>query len=163
MIPVVSVVGYSNSGKTTFVVKLVLELKSRGLRVAVIKHHHKPVDIDIPGKDTWKHAQAGADIVVSASPGKLAIIETLNAEMPLNDILEKINAVDIIITEGFKREKYPKVEVFRSQVHTELITPPEQLIAVVSDAAFSEIPSFDLEDAAGVADLLQEKLSLPVF
>jgi len=160
MIPVVSIVGFSNSGKTTFVVKLVAELKRRGFRVAVIKHHHQPVEIDVPGKDTWRHAKAGADIVVSASPGMLAVMEKTEPELSLDEITRKISGVDLIITEGFKKEKKPKIEVFRSGVHDTLISPPDELLAVVTDAPLEGIPTYGLDDAAGVAGFLQEKFFL---
>lgn len=157
MIPVVSVVGYSNSGKTTLLVKIIKELKSRGFKVATIKHHHKEVDIDKPGKDTWRHAQAGADTVVLASPSKVAIIKQNPREMSLDEIIENISDVDIIITEGFKREKKPKIEVYRSSVHEHLITPVEELLAVASDTEFSGVPCFDLDEPGALVDFLIER------
>lgn len=158
MIPAVLVVGYSNSGKTTLVIKLIKELKARGYRVATIKHHHKDFDIDVPGKDTWRHAEAGADTVVLASPGKVAVIEHNSTSRTLDDVIGKISNVDLIIVEGFKRENKPKIEVFRSEVHSELITPQEQLLAVASDVEFSGIPTFGLDDAPGLVDLIEKKL-----
>lgn len=160
MIPVISVVGYSNSGKTTMLLKIISELKSRGYRVATVKHHHGDFDIDVPGKDTWRHREAGADTVVLASPGKVALIEQTPVEMSLDEIIGKISGVDIIITEGFKKGNRPKIEVFRSSVHTELITPREQLLAVASDVEFPGIVTFGLDDAAGIVDLLVRRLEL---
>lgn len=160
MIPVISVVGYSNSGKTTMLLKIISELKSRGYRVATVKHHHGDFDIDIPGKDTWRHREAGADTVVLASPVKVAVIEQTLAELSLDEIIGKISDVDIIITEGYKKGNKPKIEVFRSSVHTELITPKEQLLAVASDVDFPGIPTFGLDDAAGIVDFLVTKLEL---
>ncbi len=161
MIPVISVVGYANSGKTTLLVKLIKELKKRGFKVATIKHHHNNFEIDIPGKDTWRHAQAGADTVVLASPGKVAVIERTQREMTLDEIAGKITGVDLIITEGFKKEHKPKIEVFRSETHDKLITPPAELLAVVSDIDFADSPTFALDDAVGLVDFLSGKLSLP--
>lgn len=157
MIPVVSVVGYSNSGKTTLLVKIIKELKTRGFKVATIKHHHKNVDIDTPGKDTWRHAQAGADTVVLASPSKVAIIEQTPEGMSLDEIIGKISGVDIIITEGFKHEKKPKIEVYRSSVHDHLITPVEELLAVASDVEFNGIPCFDLDEPGALVDFLIDR------
>jgi len=160
MIPIISVVGYSNSGKTTLVVKLVREFKSRGFRIATIKHHHRDFEIDAPGKDTWKHAQAGADTVVLAAPEKIAIIEKTERELELDEIAQKISGVDLIITEGYKKGSKPKIEVFRSEVHSGLITPLDQLLAVSADVTFDGIPTFGLDDTAGLVGYLIEKLSL---
>lgn len=161
MIPVVSVVGYSNSGKTTLLVKIIKELKNRGYKVATIKHHHKEVEIDTPGKDTWRHAQAGADTVVLASPSKVAIIEQTPREISLDEIAGKISGVDIIFTEGFKRENKPKIEVFRSSVHDHLITPAEELLAVASDVKFDGVPCFDLNEPGALVDFLVERYITP--
>ena len=161
MIPVVSVVGYSNSGKTTLLVKIIKELKNRGYKVATIKHHHKEVEIDTPGKDTWRHAQAGADTVVLASPSKVAIIEQTPREISLDEISGKISGVDIIFTEGFKRENKPKIEVFRSSVHDHLITPAEELLAVASDVKFDGVPCFDLNEPGALVDFLVERYITP--
>ncbi len=160
LIPVISVVGYSNSGKTTLIVKLIWELKKRGFRVATVKHHHRDVEMDVPGKDTWKHAEAGADTIVLACPGKVGIIEKSSRELSLDEIVARISGVDLIIAEGYKKEDKPKIEVFRSGVHTELITPPEELLAIASDTYFPGIPVFGLDDAQGLVDFLVEKLSL---
>ncbi len=160
MIPIVSVVGYANSGKTTLIVRLVQEFKNRGYKVATVKHHHADFEMDVPGKDTWHHARAGADTVVLASPGKVALIEKTGRELTLDEIAGRITGVDLIITEGFKKENKPKIEVFRSDVHRALITPPQELLAVAGDAHFAGIPSFAPDDAAGLVDFLVEKLSL---
>jgi molybdopterin-guanine dinucleotide biosynthesis protein MobB len=157
MIPLISVVGCSNSGKTTLLVKIISELKKRGYRLAVIKHHHGDFEIDVPAKDTWRYAQAGADTVVLASPGKVALIERTEHELSLDEIISRITGVDLIITEGYKSEYKPKIEVFRSKVHEKLISPPDELLAVASDIDFPGIPTFGLDDAAGIADFLKQK------
>ncbi len=160
MVPVISIVGYANSGKTTLLVKLIGELKCRGHRVAVVKHHHKNIEVDTPGKDTWRHAQAGADIVALAAPGKLAVFEQTEKELSIDEIVTRISGVDIIITEGFKKEKMPKIEVFRCEIHTELITPPQELLAIAGDIRVEGVPSFSLDDAGGLADFIVEKLCI---
>jgi molybdopterin-guanine dinucleotide biosynthesis protein MobB len=157
MIPVISVVGCSNSGKTTLLVKIISELKKRGYRAAVIKHHHSDFEIDLPGKDTWRHAQAGADTVVLASPGKVAQIERTEHELGLDEIISRITGVDLIITEGYKSEHKPKIEVFRSEVHEKLISPLNELLAVASDIDFPDIPTFGLDDAIGIVEFLEQK------
>lgn len=159
MIPVVSVVGKSNIGKTTFLVGLIAELKSRGWRVAVIKHNVHDFEIDHPGKDTYRHTEAGAEAIAIASPHKMAVIKKLDAEMSVQDVIATLGpGYDIILTEGYKRGPYPKIEVSRKAVSNELLSSEIELIAVVTDNVFSvERPHFALDDAAGVAKLLEEK------
>ena len=113
MVPVISFVGYSKSGKTTLLEKVVPELKSRGYRVAFIKHtHHDTFDIDLPGKDTWRLSQAGSDVIVISSAEKLAVIEKVSEELYLNKIVEVIaDKVDVVLTEGYKQADTIKIEV----------------------------------------------------
>lgn len=156
-IPVVSIVGKSNSGKTTLLEKLLREGKRRGWRMATIKHDVHGFDMDKPGKDTWRHAQAGADIVAISSPKKIAFLESVAEEQPLDEVLARIQGVDIIFTEGYKRENKPKIEVFRSEVHSELLCQPEELLAIAADIGFDNgVPCYGLDDAAGLCDLLAE-------
>lgn len=113
MVPVISFVGYSKSGKTTLLEKVVPELKSQGYRVAFIKHtHHESFEMDLPGKDTWRLSQAGSDVIVISSAEKLAIIEKVSEEQYLNQIQELIaNKVDVILTEGYKQADTIKIEI----------------------------------------------------
>jgi molybdopterin-guanine dinucleotide biosynthesis protein B len=153
--PILSIVGKSNSGKTTLLEKLIPALKRRGLRVATIKHHSHPVfEIDQPGKDTWRHAQAGSDQVILAAPDKIASIRRLERELSLDEIAAQITDVDLILTEGYKRAGKPAVEVLRGANGLERIANPEQLVALVSDAAPPEsaIPQFGLEQSEALAD-----------
>ncbi|AFM01759.1 MULTISPECIES: molybdopterin-guanine dinucleotide biosynthesis protein B [Desulfitobacterium] len=162
MIPVVSIVGQrSNSGKTTLLVKLLKEAKNRGWRVAAVKHDVHGFEMDKPGKDTWRFAQAGADVVAISSPEKMAILEKVQEEQTLAQVLERINNVDLIFTEGYKHGNQPRIEVFRSEVHQELLSKPEQLIAIASDVQFElGVPCFDLDDARGICDFLASKYGL---
>ncbi|HOE57494.1 MAG TPA: molybdopterin-guanine dinucleotide biosynthesis protein B [Bacillota bacterium] len=159
MIPVFSIVANgSKVGKTTLLCRIVEELKSRGYRVCTVKHDVHGFEIDHPGKDTWKHAQAGADIVVISSPKKIAMIEHLNSEYTLDEVLSKINNVDIIITEGFKQENKPKLEIFRKEVSKEIFSKDEDLFAIVTDTPIKkEIPQFDFSEIKEIVELIENK------
>lgn len=162
MIPIFSVVGRrSNMGKTVILCKIIKELKNRGYKVATIKHHGGEFEIDRPGKDTWKHAEAGADTVTISSTHKMATIEKVDEEYKLNDILSKIQNVDIIITEGYKKENKPKLEVIRKEISEELISKDEELFAIVSDFPIeSNKPQFNFEQVKEIVDLIEEKFLL---
>ncbi len=158
MIPIISVVGKSGVGKTTFLEKLIAELKRRGLRVATIKHDVHGFEIDRPGKDSWRLAQAGSDSVVIASPQRLALIKRLEREMALSEIAALLNDIDIILTEGYKRGDAPKIEVSRRERGGGLLCAPDELVAIVSDQPFDlDVPQFGLDDAGGIVDLLEKK------
>jgi len=158
-IPVISIVGgKSNSGKTTLLEKIIREAKGRGWRVATLKHDVHGFEMDQPGKDTWRHAQAGADVVAISSPRKIAILESVSGDQPLDEVIARIRGVDVIFTEGYKYGNKPKIEVYRSMVHQELFSKPEELIAIASDITFDNgIPCFGLDDAQGICDLIAEK------
>lgn len=159
--PIVAIVGTSDAGKTTFLEKLIRELKGRNIKVGTVKHHVHDFDIDRPGKDTWRHAQAGADAVVISSPSKMAVIKNLEQEMPLDRIAEYLSDMDIILAEGYKSSGKPKIEINRRAHSAELISRPEELIAVVSDVKWDVgVPVFGLDDATGVACLLERKYGL---
>ena len=156
VIPIISVVGKSGVGKTTLLEKLIAELKRRGLRVAVVKHDVHGFEIDRPGKDSWRLAQAGSDSVVIASPKRLALIKRLDREMGLGEIAAFVTDVDIILTEGYKLGDAPKIEVSRRERGGELLCTPDELVAIVSDQLFDlDVPQFGLDDAGGIVDLLE--------
>jgi molybdopterin-guanine dinucleotide biosynthesis protein MobB len=156
-IPVVSIIGHSGSGKTTLLEKLIREMKRRGYRLAVVKHHHHPdLQLDSPGKDSWRFAQAGADHVTLAGPDQVAHVRYFDQEPTLGDALAAIQDVDLILTEGYKHADAPKIEVSRGE--STLISTPEHLIAVVSDRRFGvDVPHFDLEDVAGLATFVEAR------
>lgn len=161
MVPVVSIVGRSDVGKTTLIEKLLVELKARGYTVATIKHDVHGFDLDKPGKDTWRYAQAGSDVVVISSPWKLAIIQKVEEEMSLDDLVSRIEGVDIILTEGYKRGDKLKIEVTRRELYGEpLCGPEDNLIAVVGDIQVDGVPSFDSSQIPEVVDFLETKLGL---
>ena len=139
--------------------KLIPELRARSYRVAIVKHHyHGDFEIDRPGKDSWRHAQAGADAVVIASPSKMALIRRVEREPTLSEIAALLPGIDIVLSEGFKRSNAPKIEVSRRARSNELICHPDELIAVVADYVPNvDVPIFDLEDVVGLADFLQAR------
>ncbi len=162
MVPVVSIVGDSGVGKTTFLEKLVRELKARGYRVACIKHDVHNFDMDHPGKDTWRLTEAGSDIVVISSPRKLALIEQVGEERPLEALAAAVRGrVDIVLTEGYRSAAALKIEVSRRAQGSQLTSRIDDLLAIVSDHPFDlGTPQFGLDDAPAVADLLETRFDL---
>jgi molybdopterin-guanine dinucleotide biosynthesis protein B len=160
-VPVISVVGKSGVGKTTALELIIRELTRRGHRVGTVKHDTHGFDMDRPGKDSWRHAQAGSEVVVVSGPRKLALIRRLDQEMPLDDVVKLMTGVDIILTEGYKRGDRLKIEVARkAHGSTELLCQAEELIAILTDYPVGlPVPQFALDDAAGLVNLL-EKLYL---
>lgn len=161
MIPIISIVGNgSDLGKTTIICKIIKELKKRSYRVATIKHHHKGnFEIDKPGKDSWKHAEAGADIVVVSSPVKMAKIEKPEKEYKLDEIIGTINNVDIIITEGYKGENKAKIELLRKGFSEKIISKRDELLFVVSDFQVREdVIQFNFQETKKIVDFIEEKL-----
>lgn len=156
-LPVISMVGKSGVGKTTVLERVIVEIKRRGYKVGTIKHDTHGFEVDKPGKDSWRHAQAGSDAVVISGPHKIALIRKLDSEMPLDDIIELMGDVDLVITEGYKRGDKPKIEVTRHERGTELLCKPEELIGIMTDYLVDmPVPQFALDDAAGVVTLLEE-------
>jgi molybdopterin-guanine dinucleotide biosynthesis protein MobB len=161
MIPIVSFVGRSNVGKTTFLEKVISEMSRRGWRIAVIKHDAHSFEIDHEGKDSWRHKHAGAIMTVISSPSKLALVVDTDHDHSLDEIREKhIRNADIIITEGYKREHHPKIEVFRKERHPELLSnSDDNLIAVAGspDDPPEDIPVFPLNDPGPTCDFLEKR------
>lgn len=160
MIPIISIVGRSGSGKTLLIERLIPELKSRGYRIATIKHDIHDFEIDYEGKDSFRHKKAGAVISVISSPKKVALVADLEEELSLDELRNKlIKDVDLIITEGYGREKYPKIEVFRKNLHPEpLCKISDNLIAIVSDEPLeTDIPSFSTVEIKKLTDFIEER------
>jgi molybdopterin-guanine dinucleotide biosynthesis protein B len=162
MTPVVSFVGNSGVGKTTFLEKLIPELKGRGYRVASIKHDVHSFEIDYPGKDSWRLTEAGSDIVVLSSREKLALIEHPPDERTLDELVAMVHdRVDIVLTEGYRGAAALKIEVSRA-AHSHVLTSRlDDLIAIVADHPFDyAVRQFGLDDAPGVADFLEARFGM---
>lgn len=163
MIPVISIVGKSDSGKTTLIEKVIPELKRRGYRVGTIKHDAHRFEIDYPGKDSCRHFQAGSDIVVICSSEKMALVKRLSHSLSLNELVEKFFPdVDIVITEGYRRGNKPRIEVFGSTISHESPRNDEgKIIALVGDGRLEiNIPQFDRDDVDGIAGFIEENFLL---
>jgi len=136
---------------------MVREMKQRGYRVGTVKHHSHPgFELDRPGKDTWRHAEAGSDHVVIAAPDKVASIRRVDREPTLDEITATMTDVDVVLTEGYLRSGRYKIEVVRAARATEPICEPGELLALATDLPLDcGVPRFDLDDAAGLADLVE--------
>ncbi|NVM21795.1 MAG: molybdopterin-guanine dinucleotide biosynthesis protein B [Desulfobacterales bacterium] len=160
MPPIVSIVGKSDSGKTTLLEKLVPELRARGYRIGTIKHDVHGFDIDHEGKDSWRHKQAGARTVAISSPNRVAVVKDVETEQTIDGLASKyFEEADIILTEGYKKEQKPKIEIFRSRLHdTPLCEGDSSLVALVSDTPLDlGAPRFELDDIEGLADLVEQR------
>ena len=161
MIPTISIVGRSGSGKTTLIEKLIAEFNSRGLSVGVLKHDAHSFEIDHEGKDSWRLKRAGAATVALSSADKLAVIKDVTTEWTPERIISSYLAdVDLVITEGYKGSSYPKIEVLRGTVSSELVCSDDPaLIAVASDIKpDTNALLYGLDDFRGLADLITERV-----
>jgi molybdopterin-guanine dinucleotide biosynthesis protein B len=162
-IPVISIVGRSKTGKTTLIEKLIPLLATKGIKVATAKHHPHDFEIDIPGKDTYRHKRAGARTVIMSSPGKIAVVKDTDGDLSLEEIRARyVDDVDLLIAEGYKREEIPKVEVFpRKEEIDPVCLNDANLLAIVTDIPFSSrIPVFQRDDVEAVAEFIMSKLGL---
>ena len=154
--------GWSGSGKTTLLAELIPELAARGLSVSTIKHAHHDFDIDRPGKDSWRHRQAGAREVMVSSARRWALMHELrgDAEPSLDELVRRLGPVDVVIVEGFKRHPHPKLEVHRPSLGKPLLYPDDpHIIAVASDEPFAApLPLLSLADPAAVAGFMLDHL-----
>lgn len=160
--PVLTFVGKSGTGKTTFLERLIPELKSRGLRLAVVKHDAHQFEMDQPGKDTWRFSQAGADVVAISNAQKAAILEQPPRELTLNEVISRLPEVDLILTEGYKSERNYKIELHRKELNRPLLTPEDELIGLITDEPMPvSVPQLALDDVKGCADLILRFLDRP--
>lgn len=157
--PVITFVGLSGTGKTTFLEQLIPVLKARGIRLAVVKHDAHHFEMDRPGKDTYRFSAAGADVVAISNAEKFAMIERPLEELSLRDIVQRLPEIDLVLTEGYKRSHFPKIEIHRAALNRPLLSKAEDLLAVMTDEPLDttarQIP---LSDTAACADLIQNWL-----
>jgi molybdopterin-guanine dinucleotide biosynthesis adapter protein len=156
---VIGLAGWSGAGKTTLMTRVIPVLVGRGLRVSTVKHAHHGFDVDIPGKDSHAHRQAGAAEVFVTSARRWAHIHELReeAEPSLREIFPRMTPVDLVIVEGFKREPHPKLEVYRAAVGKPLLHPDDDwIVALASDGPVpdSRVPVIPLEAIDKIADVL---------
>jgi len=162
MTPIVSIVGKSKSGKTTLIEKLIQELKSRGYRVATIKHAARGMDFNESGKDSWRHIQAGSEAIAISSPGKIVLIKPTTQDITLDEIAHLLgDDYDIILAEGFKEGNTSKIEVHCKEVGPPLATV-KKLMAIVTDEPLqTKTRQFSPQDIKGLADLLEQGFIKP--
>lgn len=130
----ISIVGEcSNVGKTTLIKHLLEIFSKEGLKVGVVKHHHKEFDFDREGKDSFIFSKSGASCVKMVSPNRVITIENLNYEKSLHDVLETMTDYDFVLVEGYKWEDLDRIEVYRTGYSTKIISDKDKLIAIVSD------------------------------
>ena len=160
MLPIICIVGSSDSGKTTFLEKLIPELGRRGYRVGTVKHDAHSFEMDREGKDTWRHRKAGAQTIAISSPAQVATIRQVQSEMDIEELAgHYFWQEDVLIAEGFKRSRFPKIEIFRSVVEPAPICgSKDNLIALVTDDPIQvDVPVFRFEEVAHVADFIEER------
>ena len=156
--PVIGFSAWSGTGKTTLMEQVIRLLTEQGVRVAVIKHDGHSFQIDHPGKDTYRHAQAGAQTVVITSPDQTAVIE--QSGCTLEQCISRISGADVILAEGFKRALIPRIGLCRKETGKGLPEPTESYIAIVTDdeAIRTDVPRFSLDDAKGLADFIIKEI-----
>ena len=160
MIPILCIVGASNSGKTTFLEKLIPELIQRGYHVGTVKHDVHGFEMDREGKDTWKHRKAGAQTIAISSPSQVAMIRNVEEEAELDELCGRYFwKEDILLTEGYKQSRFPKIEVFRAAIGNKPVCGPgDNLVGMISDDAVqAAVPVFRFDEPGKVADLIEER------
>jgi molybdopterin-guanine dinucleotide biosynthesis adapter protein len=161
---VIGLAGWSGAGKTTLLSRMIPHLLAQGLRVSVIKHAHHSFDVDVPGKDSWVHREAGASEVLVSSGNRWALMHELRgaAEPRLPELLAKLSRVDLVVVEGFKSEPHRKIEVHRLANSKPLLFPNDPAIAgIATDTAIAtELPAVHLDDIPAIGAMMQ-KFAIP--
>lgn len=161
---VYGITGWKNTGKTTLTERLVAHFAGQGLRVSTVKHAHHDTEIDHPGRDSFRHRQAGAGQVIVASPARWAVMTELRgaAEPPLADLLAHLAPCDLVLVEGYKRAPHPKIEAHRAVIGRALLAPENPTIrAIASDSPLAiGLPCFDLDDIPAIAAFIRSEVHL---
>lgn len=161
---VYGITGWKNTGKTTLTERLVAHFTAQGLRVSTVKHAHHDTEIDHPGRDSFRHRQAGAGQVIVASPARWAVMTELRgaAEPPLADLLAHLAPCDLVLVEGYKHAPHPKIEAHRAVTGRTLLAPENPTIrAIASDSAPQiALPLFDLDDIPAIAAFIRSEVHL---
>ncbi|MDF1873861.1 molybdopterin-guanine dinucleotide biosynthesis protein B [Vannielia sp.] len=161
---VMGVVGWKNSGKTGLVERLVSEIAGRGFSVSTIKHAHHGFDLDQPGRDSFRHREAGAREVLIASARRWALMHELDEEEEpgVEELMAQLTPVDLVIIEGFKREGHMRIEAHRSETRKTLLAEEDEgIIAVASDEPVeAAVPLFALDDTGAIADFVLQRVGL---
>lgn len=164
-VPVVSVVGRGDSGRTTVLEGLIAELTARGWRVGTAKNHAHETDIDVPGKDTWRHEKAGAVLTMVSAPNRYGVIRHVDRARTLAELAaEAEGAIDILLTEGFRGSSPALIEVVRQDRSAEPTCALEDLVALVTDVdalLVSSVPVFALDDAVALSDFVEREFLSP--
>lgn len=162
MAQIIAVVGKSRSGKTTLIEKMIPELKKRGYRIGSVKHAHHGFEIDKKGKDSFRHRAAGADVVVVASPEEIAMVKRVRTDT-LDNLEIYFADMDLVLVEGYKRTKQPKIEVFDRRSHKEpLGLDREELVAFVTDDAVEvDVPLYRTDQIGDLCDLVERRYLKP--
>ena len=155
---VIGLAGWSGAGKTTLLTRAIPQFSKQGLRVSVIKHAHHAFDVDVPGKDSWRHREAGAAEVLVSSGRRWALMHELRGahEPRLPELLAKMSAVDLVVVEGFKREPHRKIEVYRAANEKPLLFPDDPgIVGIATDTAVeTKLPTAHLDDIEAVAAMM---------
>lgn len=158
------IIGWKNSGKTSLIERLVANITARGFTVSTVKHVHHDVDLDQPGKDSFRHRTAGASEVVLASAHRFALMrEHRGPEPELPEILARMAPVDLILVEGYKRDAHAKIEVFRAEAGHDLIQPGDPLVRAIAtdcDLGALDVPCLDLNDTDAIAAFILREVGL---
>lgn len=161
MIPAISIVGHSDSGKTSLIEHLIRELKMRGRRLTAVKHAHEDFDLDRPGKDSYRFAAAGCESIALLGARRSALIRTQEAGYAFDDLLDLAGrGADIVLIEGLSSGPYPKIEVYRDELGLGLRCKPEDLLAVVTDRPLDiGCKQFSPQEVGAIADFVERSVS----
>jgi len=161
------ITGHKNTGKTNLMERVLKEIVSRGITVSTVKHAHHDTDIDHPGRDSYRHRQAGASQVVLSTKNRWAIMTELRGspEAKLENIIKSMNPVQLILIEGYKDNLYSKIETFRQEINKPLLARSNGTIkAVASDTSIQDlkVPNFNLNDTKKITNFVLQEVGIKI-